>query len=134
MILPSKLSLSAQTHFLCMKLFLRWCFSKVQNRTNVKPPFLFFKNCHFFPGFFSLNPFLTNVPLLYPLKTPENHWFSGVFRGYKIGTLARNRSKYQIANFGKTLSSLNKDFGQFECPGRKNILCLIIPPSFIKIY
>ena len=30
-----------------------------------------------------LNPFLTNVPILYPLKIPENLWFSGVFRGYK---------------------------------------------------
>ena len=37
------------------------------------------------------NPFLANVPILYPLKTPENLWFSGVFRGYKMGTLARNR-------------------------------------------
>ena len=36
------------------------------------------------------NPFLANVPILYPLKTPENFWFSGIFRGYKIGTLARN--------------------------------------------
>ena len=38
----------------------------------------------------SLNPFLHNVPILYPLKTPENLWFSGVFRGYELGTLARN--------------------------------------------
>ena len=37
-----------------------------------------------------LNPFLANVSILYPLKTPENLWFSGVFRGYKMGTLARN--------------------------------------------
>ena len=36
------------------------------------------------------NPFLVNVPILYPLKTPENLWFSGVFRGYKMGTLERN--------------------------------------------
>ena len=38
------------------------------------------------------NPFLTNVPILYPLKTPENQRFSGVFRGYKMETLARNGS------------------------------------------
>ena len=38
----------------------------------------------------SLNPFLINAPILYPLKTPENQRFSDVFRGYKIGTLARN--------------------------------------------
>ena len=34
------------------------------------------------------NPFLANVPILYPLKTPENQRFSGVFRGYKMKTLA----------------------------------------------
>ena len=36
------------------------------------------------------NPFLVIVPILYLLKTPVNLWFSGVFRGYKKGTLARN--------------------------------------------
>ena len=29
------------------------------------------------------NPFLANLPVLYPLKTSENLWFSGVFRGMK---------------------------------------------------
>ena len=37
-----------------------------------------------------LNPFLTNVSFLYPLKTLENHRFSDVFRGYKSGTLVEN--------------------------------------------
>ena len=37
-----------------------------------------------------LNPFLANVPILHPLKTPEKLTFSGVFRGFKMGTLARN--------------------------------------------
>ena len=36
------------------------------------------------------NLFLANVPILYPLKTSENLWFSGVFRGCQMGTLARN--------------------------------------------
>ena len=36
------------------------------------------------------NPFLANVPILSPLKTPENQRFSGVLRGYKMGILARN--------------------------------------------
>ena len=40
------------------------------------------------------NPFLANVPILYPLKTPENQKFSGVFRGYKMETLARNGLKW----------------------------------------
>ena len=30
------------------------------------------------------NTFLTNVPILYPLKIPENVWFSRVFRGYQM--------------------------------------------------
>ena len=37
------------------------------------------------------NLFLANVPILYPLKTPEKLWFYGVFGGYKMETLARNR-------------------------------------------
>ena len=36
------------------------------------------------------NLFPANVPILYPLETPENQRFSGVFRGYKMGTLAGN--------------------------------------------
>ena len=36
-----------------------------------------------------VNPFSTNVPLLYPLKT-ENFRFSDVFRGYRSGTLVEN--------------------------------------------
>ena len=37
-----------------------------------------------------LNPFLATVHILYPMKTTENLWFSVLFRGYKIRTLARN--------------------------------------------
>ena len=37
-----------------------------------------------------IDPFLANVPILHPLKTPENERFSDVFRGYKLGTLATN--------------------------------------------
>ena len=33
---------------------------------------------------------MTSVPILYPLKIPENQRFSGVFRGYKMGPLAGN--------------------------------------------
>ena len=35
-------------------------------------------------------PFLANVSVLYPLKTPENFCFLGVFKEYKIETLAKN--------------------------------------------
>ena len=37
-----------------------------------------------------LNPFLANVPILFPLKTLENQRFSRVFKRYKMGILARN--------------------------------------------
>ena len=39
--------------------------------------------------FYFHNLFLADVPILYPLETPENQMFSGVFRGYKTGKLAR---------------------------------------------
>ena len=29
----------------------------------------------------SINSFHVNIPFVYPLKTSENLWFSGVFRG-----------------------------------------------------
>ena len=38
---------------------------------------------------FVINPFLTNVPILYSLKTLENQKFTGVFRGYKMRALTR---------------------------------------------
>ena len=38
-----------------------------------------------------VNPFSTSVPLLYLLKTSENLRFSDVFRGYRSGTLVKNR-------------------------------------------
>ena len=37
------------------------------------------------------NTFLANIPILYPpLRTPENQWFTGVFRRLKMGTIAIN--------------------------------------------
>ena len=41
-----------------------------------------------------VNPFLANVPILYSLKTLEKEMYSGVFRRYKIGTLARNELNF----------------------------------------
>ena len=41
-----------------------------------------------------INPLLAKVPILWPLKTPENNWILGVFRGYKTGTLSRNGLKF----------------------------------------
>ena len=39
-----------------------------------------------------VNAFLTSVSILYPLKTTEQQRCSGVLRGYKMGTVARNGS------------------------------------------
>ena len=39
-------------------------------------------------------PFLA---ILYSLKTPEKPWFSGAFRVFKMGTLARNGLKGKLA-------------------------------------
>ena len=47
------------------------------------------------------NPFLANVPILYPLKTAENIWFSGFFRGYKIGAMPGNGLKVQSCKLKK---------------------------------
>lgn len=52
---------------------------------------------HFLRLYFSavsINPFLANAIVLYPLKTSENERFLrrkvfGVFKGYKMGTLTR---------------------------------------------
>ena len=38
-------------------------------------------------------PFMAKVLILYPLKIPESQRFSGVFKGYKMGALARNELK-----------------------------------------
>lgn len=40
--------------------------------------------------FSTFDPFMVNVPILHPLKTPGNLWFYGVFRGYKIRKFAIN--------------------------------------------
>ena len=47
-----------------------------------------------------INPFQANALVLYTLKTPENLWFSGVLRGYKMGTLATNGLMMEIT-YGK---------------------------------
>ena len=39
---------------------------------------------------FEVNSFAVDVPFLYFPKTLEKLWFSGVFRGYKMGILAAN--------------------------------------------
>ena len=47
------------------------------------------------------NPFLTNVPISYALKTPENQIFSGVFRGYRSNCPEVFCKKGVLKNFVK---------------------------------
>ena len=48
--------------------------------------------------FMFINASLVNITILYPLKTPESQTFCGVFRGYKMKTLARNILKSDAFN------------------------------------
>ena len=41
-----------------------------------------------------INPFLINIPILYPLKTAENQKLSGVFKGYTMRTMAKDGLKF----------------------------------------
>ena len=66
------------------------------------------------------NPFLANVPILYPLKTPENLWFSSVFRGYKMGTLARNGFKKSIIAY-LNINSIRNNFDFLVDKIEKNV-------------
>ena len=43
-----------------------------------------------------INPFSTNVPLLYTLKITENLSFSYAFKGYRSGTSAEYKSIWQL--------------------------------------
>ena len=54
----------------------------------------------------NLNPFSINFPLLYPLKTSENHWFSDVFRGYRSGTFVVLKW-VDFENFSKIFRVIN---------------------------
>ena len=49
--------------------------------------------------FLFINPFLANVLILNPQKTPENQRFSGIFRGYGMRPLARNKPRLSTDNF-----------------------------------
>ena len=58
-------------------------FSKIKARLNV-------------PIFLDHNPSLANVPISYPLETPEDLCYSVVFRGYKMRTSATNNIKVYL--------------------------------------
>ena len=59
-----------------------------------------------------INPFPTNVSIMYPLKTSENPQFSDVFRGYRSGTLVKNGLNQGFLTFQalENITSLNLCF------------------------
>ena len=69
------------------------------------------------------SPFLANIPILHPMKTPENQRFSGVFTGYKMGTLARKKQPAKLLYKKGVL----KSFAKFT----EKHLCQSL---FIKLY
>ena len=81
---------------------LHGCFSHFLNCTNGTKSR---KAPHFYKTLMGLmlfiNPFMANAPILYPLKTPENQRFSGIFRHYKMETLPRNGLRLQCFQFEK---------------------------------
>ena len=78
------------------------------------------------------------------MKTPENLWFSGVFRGYVIETLTRNRVSMKnhvvisfksvqpiFVGYGMGLSALDKTSTCAVIHGKKKqnvLLTLLSPP------
>ena len=59
-----------------------------------------------------LKPFLANVPIFYPLKTPDNQKFSSIFRGYKMGILIINKFT-KILCFSKFQNFFSRQFNSF---------------------
>ena len=56
----------------------------------------------------SCNLFLVNVLILSSLKTQENQKFSGAFRGYEMGTLARNGLNMMLGLLNVLLSIIER--------------------------
>ena len=70
-----------------------------------------------------LTNFSPNVPFLYSLKTPENHSFSDIFRGYRNGTLRTHCVKEKGHSFPKLgILDLVKHLDV------KNMKCLVLNP------
>ena len=72
---------------------------------------------------YCINPFSTNVPLVYPLKTSEKLRFSDVFRGYTSGTLVENGLLLYRLHFTFKLSQIGSSV---QLRNRCQISCLIL--------
>ena len=65
-------------------------------------------------GLLDPNPFLANVPILYSMKTQENHRFPGVFGRYKWGNTEIGHTIMNIPKMSQqkilTLGNATGDF------------------------
>ena len=85
-------------------------------------------------GDYGNNPFSTNVPLLYPLKTSENLSFSDVFRRYRSGALVEHWISNDIGmkNVSESKTSYIIDVwqGRKYASGWKQ--CQVSTPNFVS--
>ena len=76
-----------------------------------------------------INPFSTNVLLLYPLNTSENRRFSNVFRGYRSETLVENGLKSKVPHDINITSRTNN-----SCPGVfKNVNLNVTERPYVQL-
>ena len=68
--------------------FLTWSYDLVMISKEKFPSVICFSKHFLQRNLFNL--FMSNVPILYPLKAPKNQIFKVVFRGFKMGALTRN--------------------------------------------
>lgn len=61
-----------------------------------------------------ISPLLANVPISYPLTTPENQTFSGIFRGHKVGILTINGLRSETSSFSGFFYNNAVDTGRNE--------------------
>ena len=71
-----------------------------------------------------INPYSTNVRLLYPLKTSENFWFLIFFRVYRSGTLVEDGVITKWSRWSVKFPSLREN-----CPNTEFFLVRIFPHS-----
>lgn len=84
---------------------------------------------------YNFNSFLANIPILQPLKISENLWSSGIFRGYKIRTLAKNWLRIQMLfSGGYKMGTLTRnEFTWINEKGRLIRLVVVLEIENIQI-
>ena len=79
------------------------------------------------------NPFLTNVPLLYPLKTSENLRFCDDFRGYRGGTLVENGLTRSFKDPSANKYMLKFKFVQIKKQTNTRANLVVVPQFFVTL-